>query len=243
MIVLCTDFGLHGPYVGQVRARLLRDAPGVPVINLFSDLPSFNARASAYLLAAYTDEFTTGTVFLCVVDPGVGSARRPLVVQADGRWFVGPDNGLLEVIGSRARQVRQWEITYAPERMSASFHGRDLFAPVAARLAMGLPVPGELLTDKAAPGEWPDDLYEIVYIDHFGNAMTGIRACVLDKSARLSVKGQELAYARTFSVARAGEPFWYDNANGLVEIALKEASGTHAMDLKIGATVTLAQGD
>src|SRR5680860_298154 len=112
MIVLCTDFGLHGPYVGQVQARLLQDAPGVPVINLFSDLPAFNARAAAYLLAAYVDEFAVGSVFLCVVDPGVGSARRPVAVQADGRWFVGPDNGLLEVIASRAGDVRRWEITY-----------------------------------------------------------------------------------------------------------------------------------
>jgi len=238
MIVLCTDFGLHGPYVGQVQARLLQDAPGVPVINLFSDLPAFNARAAAYLLAAYVDEFAVGSVFLCVVDPGVGSARRPVAVQADGRWFVGPDNGLLEVIASRAGDVRRWEITYAPERLSASFHGRDLFAPVAARLAMGLPLPGELLTEIAAPGEaWPVDLYEIVYIDHFGNAMTGIRACVLDKSARLSVKGQELAYARTFSEARAGAPFWYENANGLVEIALKEASAAIALDLRVGEKV------
>ncbi len=111
-------------------------------------------------------------------------------------------------------------------------------------LAMGLPVPGELLTDNAVPGEtWPDDLYEIVYIDHFGNAMTGVRACVLDKSAQLAVKGQTLTYARTFSETRTGEPFWYENANGLVEIALKEASAACEMNLKIGVPVRLAQGD
>jgi S-adenosylmethionine hydrolase len=237
MIVLFTDFGLNGPYLGQVQARLFRKAPGIPVINLFADLPPFNPRAAAYLLAAYIDEFPKGSVFLCVVDPGVGSARRPLMVQADAYWFVGPDNGLVNVVAKRARQVRRWEITYSPRHLSSSFHGRDLFAPVAAQLAMGLPPPGKLLPADDAWYDWPDDLYEIVYLDHYGNAMTGVRACALARHVRLSVKGQALAYARTFSEARTGEPFWYENANGLVEIALKEASAASALGLRIGDVV------
>lgn len=233
MIILFTDFGLHGPYLGQVQARLLREAPGVPVISLFADAPPFNPRAAAYLLAAYVGEFPEGSVFLCVVDPGVGSDRLPLIVHADGRWFVGPDNGLLEVVARRAKQVQRWEINYVPQRLSASFHGRDLFAPVAALLATGSCPPGKPLRAEDA-ADVPDDLDEIVYVDHYGNAMTGVRACVLDPHARLSVKGRVLRYARTFCEAHAGEPFWYENANGLVEIALKEGSAAGALGLHVG---------
>jgi S-adenosylmethionine hydrolase len=241
MIVLCTDFGLHGPFLGQVQAVLVRQAPGVPIINLFADLPIFNARAAAYLVAAYAQEFAVGSVFLCVVDPGVGSPRRPLAVRADDRWFVGPDNGLLDIVTRRAHQTQRWAITYVPSRLSASFHGRDLFAPVAARLAMGLPVPKEQLPAHNMVGQaWPDDLYEIVYIDHYGNAMTGVRACTLDRDARLATKGFIVSFARTFSEARTGEPFWYENANGLVEIALREAHAAQALPLEIGDEIALA---
>jgi S-adenosylmethionine hydrolase len=241
MIVLFTDFGFDGPYLGQVRAVLLCQAPGVPSINLFADAPAFNARAAAYLLAAYIDEFPTSSVFLCVVDPGVGSARRPLIMRADNYWFVGPDNGLLEIVARRASQVQWWEITYSPPRLSASFHGRDLFAPVAAQLAMGMPVPGSPICNNRPHEEsWPNDLYEIVYIDRYGNSMTGVRASMLDRHTRLFVKGQIVSYARTFSEMQAGEPFWYENANGLVEIALKEASAAKKLSLAIGDTITRA---
>ena len=98
MIVLFTDFGLQGPYTGQMRAVLHQMVPGMPVIDLFADAPVGNPKASAYLLAAYAGWFAPGSVFLCVVDPGVGSARPPIIVEADGRWYVGPGNGLFELI-------------------------------------------------------------------------------------------------------------------------------------------------
>jgi Uncharacterized conserved protein len=90
MIVLFTDFGLHGPYTGQMKAVLHQMAPGLPAIDLFADAPAGNPKASAYLLAVYAGWFPAGTVFLCVVDPGVGGARPAIVVEADGRWYVGP---------------------------------------------------------------------------------------------------------------------------------------------------------
>jgi S-adenosylmethionine hydrolase len=174
MIALFTDFGLHGPYTGQMKAVLNQMAPGLPVIDLFADAPAGNPRASAYLLAAYAVWFPVGTVFLCVVDPGVGGRRPAVIVEADARWYVGPGNGLFELIARRAETVRQWEITWTPERLSASFHGRDLFAPVAAMLARGERPPGRPQIDSSdRRPDWPDDLSEIVYIDHFGNAMTG----------------------------------------------------------------------
>ena len=137
MIALFTDFGLEGPYTGQVKAVLHRMAPGVQVIDLFADAPMGDPKASAYLLAAYAPWFPEGTVFLCVVDPGVGGERPAVVVEADGRVFVGPGGGLFELVRRRADTTRTVEIVWRPEPLSASFHGRDLFAPVAAMIARG----------------------------------------------------------------------------------------------------------
>lgn len=235
MIVLFTDFGREGPYLGQVEAVLAREAPGVPVINLFADLPCFRPRPAAYLLAAYYTAFPVGSVFLGVVDPGVGTDREAVVLKADGRWFVGPGNGLFEVISSRSREVQWWTVDWTPPLLSASFHGRDLFAPVAAKLARGEPVPGRPAgRRKGLPNGWPEDLAEIVYIDHYGNAMTGIRACVVSQSTRFEVGGRVLGRQRTFADATSGEPFWYENSNGLVEFAVNGERVADFLDLKVG---------
>lgn len=242
MIVLFSDFGETGPYVGQIKAVLGRDAPGVPVIDLLHDAPAFQAKASAYLLAALVDVFPTGAVFVCVVDPGVGSDRGALVVDADSRRFVGPDNGLFEIVIRRANDTAAWSITWRPESLSASFHGRDLFAPVAARLALGEPVPGDpVAVDSVRRAEWPDDLAEIVYIDSFGNAMTGMRARTVPRAASVEANGRRLARARTFSDVPPGEPFWYENSSGLVEIAVNQGRADSDLGLAIGMHVTVRE--
>lgn len=237
MIVLFTDFGLQGPYIGQMQAVLARLAPGVPVINLFADAPTFRPQAAAYLLGAYVDEFPAGTVFLCVVDPGVGTAqRKPVVYEIGERWFVGPDNGLFDVvIACSGQAVMRQEIIWQPPKLSASFHGRDLFAPVAACLARG-DVPANWLdTAKlCAPSSCALDLDEVIYIDGFGNAMTGRRAVIVDAGAKFKVNGREVKWARTFAEAPEGAPFWYENSNGLVEIAVNRGSAALQLDLHIG---------
>ena len=139
MIALFTDFGSAGPYVGQMHAVLAMTAPGIPVVDLLHDVPQYDVRAAAYLLPAYTALFPPRTVFDCVVDPGVGGERRPLVLEADGKGYVGPDNGLFNLVLRRAQQARVSEISWRPPTLSASFHGRGLFAPVAAALAQGVP--------------------------------------------------------------------------------------------------------
>ena len=117
-----------------MKAVLHQMVPGTSIIDLFADAPVGNPMASAYLLAAYAAWFPAGSIFLCVVDPGVGGARPAVFVEADGRWYVGPGNGLFELVQRRATTTRSWDIDWKPERLSASFHGRDLFAPVAAIL-------------------------------------------------------------------------------------------------------------
>lgn len=245
MIVLFTDFGLSGPYVGQMAAVLQRAAPGVPVINLFADAPAFDAQSAAYLLAAYAPEFPTGTVFLGVVDPGVGGPRGALVVSADGRLYVGPDNGLFAIAARRAAQVRAWEIAWRPKRLSASFHGRDLFAPIAARLALGEAPPGPERTGRAGllavGADWPDDLARVVYIDRFGNAMTGLRAAQLTPETAIEVAGRRLHRALRFGDVPAGAAFWYENANGLAEIAVNRGHAADRLGLAVGTDVTLCE--
>jgi S-adenosylmethionine hydrolase len=240
MIVIFTDFGLAGPYTGQMKAVLLDKAATIPIVDLFADAPMFNPAASAQLLAAYSQPFPEGTVFLCVVDPGVGGERQPLVIQADGRYFVGPDNGLFHRLAKQALNVEVWRITYQPERLSASFHGRDLFAPVAAMLAQGKPVPGERVDVASLLGhDWPRSLHQVVYIDHYGNAMTGLTASDLGMNARLLVAGKELSYARTFSEVSRNGLFWYYNSNDLVEIAQNGASAARTLTLEIGTPIRL----
>jgi S-adenosylmethionine hydrolase len=138
MIVLFTDFGAAGPYVGQVKAVLAREAASQPVIDLLHEAPAMNPRAAAYLLAALAPSIKDDAVFVAVVDPGVGTARRALALRADGRWFVGPDNGLLDVVALRAQAVEWWNLPWAPQEVSATFHGRDRRAarPRPARVAI-----------------------------------------------------------------------------------------------------------
>ena len=240
MIVLFTDFGLEGPYTGQVKAVLYRATPGVPVVELFADAPAGQPKPAAYLLAAYGIWFPPGTVLLAVVDPGVGGNRGAVIIEAEGRWYVGPDNGLFELVVRRAADARTWEIPLRRGPLSASFHGRDLFAPVAAELARG-ELPSHMPREPGIGrhGDWPDDLPEIVYIDHYGNAMTGLRAALLPAGARLTISGRVLRRARTFSDVPPSDAFWYENSNGLAEIAVNGGRAAEALDLVIGSPVAM----
>lgn len=241
MLVLFTDFGWHDPYVGQLKARLHEAAPGVPVVDLLHAVPDFNAHAGAHLLDALAAAFAPGSVFLCVVDPGVGGPREALVVEADGRWYVGPDNGLMSVVAGRAPAPRCWRIDWRPDLLSASFHGRDLFAPIAAAIAAGA-FPAERVTPVVAPQVQFDtaDLPRIIYLDHYGNAWTGMRGGLFAGAEMIEVKGQPLARRRTFHEAAKGEAFWYVNSAGLVEIAVNRGSAAAKLGLAVGDPVRVA---
>ena len=238
MVVLFTDYGWQDPYVGQLKAVLYRDAPKVEVIDLLHDVPKFNAHAGAHLLAALKDAFPAGSVFLCVVDPGVGSDRYPVIVEADGRTYVGPDNGLLSVLAARATQLRVWRILWQPEALSNTFHGRDLFAPIAAQIAHGglpenrIESAGQLQIQFDA-----SDLPRVLYIDHFGNAWTGLRGNMLGCEETLIVKEFRLSYQRIFQEGRKSVPFWHVNSSGLVEIAANRDSAAALLELAIGERV------
>lgn len=233
MILLFTDFGSEGPYLGQMEAMLKLNAPGEDVVNLVSNAPPGEPRLSSYLLAALVGNLPEDSVFLCVVDPGVGGERLPIVLEADGRWFVGPDNGLLNTVAAQAQTAVWHTITWRPERLSASFHGRDLFAPVAASIARD---DFSRLAEWDGPDldGWPADIATIVYIDHYGNAITGWRYSAEEEGKILRINGLRIPQARTFSDVPPGEPLWYCNSLGLIEIAVNLGCADVVLGLDLG---------
>lgn len=252
MILFASDFGHAGPYVGQVHAVLARRAPGVPVIDLMHDLPPFRPSAAGCLIRqimwsmapAMTEPPLDGTdsagdIVLAVVDPGVGTERDPIIVETLGARYVGPDNGLFTgVIDKEAAQA--WRIDWRPEHLSDSFHGRDLFAPVAAMLARGRPVPStQVDTDRLVRSDRPDPLAEIVYCDRYGNAMTGIEAVALSEDSVLEAGGHLFRRARTFGEMPPGTGFWYANSLGLAEIAVNQGDAASQFGLTVETPVAI----
>lgn len=172
-IVLFTDYGANTVYPGQVELALECLAPGVRVVHLMHEAPAFNVKAGAHLLAAQVASVPAGHVWITVVDPGVGGSRRALALHAGGNWFTGPDNGLMSVVVARARAagqaVRIWQLARMPQGIAASFHGRDVFAPLAASIATGR-FPGEdvLEVDGLEVDFGAGDLAEVIHVDGFG---------------------------------------------------------------------------
>jgi S-adenosylmethionine hydrolase len=190
LIAILTDFGLQDPFAGILKGVIANLAPGVPMIDLAHDIPPGDVRRAAVYLWQSAPYFPAGTIFLAVVDPGVGSSRRPMVLQvvhehsSMTQWFVGPDNGLFTFMLNG--NFNGWTITN-PDFMlpgpSKTFHGRDIFAPAAAHLANGVPGPdfGASISDPvrlASPRleqTGPDDLSgEILFADRFGNLLTSL---------------------------------------------------------------------
>ncbi|HKK16149.1 MAG TPA: SAM-dependent chlorinase/fluorinase [Gammaproteobacteria bacterium] len=234
MIALFTDYGINGPYVGQVHAVLSRIAPDEKIVNLMLDLPRQNQKAAAYMLARCVKEFNNGTIFFCVVDPGVGTfVDDPVVLKLDESWYVGPNNGLFNIVARNAEHIECWKIHWRPEELSNSFHGRDLYAPICAMIANGLDIPGEKITWQDNPA-WPDDLQEIIYIDGFGNCITGFRATDNMVEKTIYIHKHVILHATTFSEVKLGEVFWYENSLGLVEIAVNQGSARNSLGINIG---------
>jgi len=236
VIVLFTDFGSRDPYVGQVKARLIEHAPSQQVVDLLHEVPDFNPHAGSHLLAAFASGFPPGSVFLAVVDPGVGTQRDAVVVMAGGRWFVGPDNGLLSIVAVRHADTRLWRITWRPDNLTPTFHGRDLFALIAADIARG-----EFPEDKLAPIDTlkvefdAGDLSRVIYIDHYGNAWTGVRGA--SKNACVNAAGQQFRHSDSFGFAGKGEGFWFINSVGLLELAVNRGSAAARFGLNVGDLV------
>jgi S-adenosylmethionine hydrolase len=254
-IILLTDFGTLDGYVASMKGVILTIAPTAPLIDLTHDVAPQNIDQAAFLLWASYKNFPRRSIFVCVVDPGVGSRRAILAAQIAGYRFLAPDNGLLKYVLSDAGADRIVAVSnrkYFRKEISRTFHGRDIFAPIAAHLANGVS-----LTSIGSPVEpltTPESFVRvrpstrsrtyagaIVHIDHFGNAVTNFR---VDGTLRgrilLRVGGRLIRTVhRTYSEAHDGMAFAIIGSAGLLEISMREASAAALLRLKLRQSCTL----
>ncbi|MCK8516724.1 SAM-dependent chlorinase/fluorinase [Methylonatrum kenyense] len=241
MFALFTDFTASGPYLGQLRAALHHLAPAQPVVDLMHDAPPFAPDLAAYLLEPVCRSLPVRCTVIAVVDPGVGSDRAALALEADGRLFIGPDNGLLEFVARRSDDVLCAPLPTADEEVAPTFHARDHFARWAAKITQtGLNRSG-LEPVRFPERGWADDTPRIIYIDGYGNGWTGIRAEMLSDQAVIAIDEQHLERAKTFSDVPRGQGFWYRNSSGLVEIAVNCGRADQVLGLVPGSRIRLVR--
>lgn len=254
VVTLTTDFGLRDPFVGIMKGVLATRAPGVTVIDVSHGVPPQDVMAGALVLRHAVGWFPRGSVHVAVVDPGVGSARRALCVEVDDGLLVGPDNGVLSLAfaGSVRRAVALTEERFFLQPRSRTFHGRDVFAPVAAALATG--------TDPDALGPRVDDPVrlalpvprrdgdglhgEVIYVDHFGNLVTNIPETALPGDAGpVSLAGVTLPRVdAAYAAADPGEPVAVVNSWGLLEVAVRDGCARTVLDADVGTPVVVGRG-
>ncbi len=179
------------------------------------------------------------SIIICVVDPGVGGNRPHAACKSDGHWYIGPDNGIFDVLQQHANHFTKYHFSW-PGEVSDSFHARDIYTPAACLLAeSGTPDVLEAQQVETDNLRFKPDLNEIIYFDHFGNAITAYRYSSLSGKAVIQIKGQALPWARTFTEVEQGACFCYENANGLVEIACNLGSARDVLGLNLGDTFNI----
>ncbi len=253
IVTLLTDFGLQDEYVGVMKGVLLRYCPQVRIIDVCHYIPPQNIRHATALLEASYPYFTAGTVHLVVVDPGVGTDRHILVVEAEDHIFIGPDNGVLTPILQVQSLKNCYRLHKPSNNVSNTFHGRDIMAPAAAQIAcglspsaMGIPVGVNdcvLIASTAATLEDGQICGKITAIDHFGNLITTISVEQLNsldddvvvEMGNISIAGVVETYA---SVAQ-GKPLALINSRGQLEIAINGGNAADTLAVKPGKTVVV----
>ena len=255
IITLITDFGSRDPYVASMKGVILSIAPDVKIVDITHEVSKFNVREGAFILAAVAPYFPEGTVHVGVVDPGVGTARRPITVITRRSIFVGPDNGLLMLAAHREGILKVLEISnpkFMLKHVSPTFHGRDIFAPVAAYIARGVD-PNEVGVEVAdyikIPFPQPEImgrriLGEAVYVDGFGNVVTNIPKEVLREKGvevgdviSVNLKGRaklKVKLSRAYGEAPAGETLAVVDSFNLLEIAVNLGSAAKRYGVKVG---------
>jgi S-adenosylmethionine hydrolase len=249
-VVLLSDFGLDDPYVGVMHGVLARHAPAARVIDLTHGVPPQSVRIAAFFLARTRAFFPAGSIFVGVVDPGVGSARRIVAAQDGGQLLLAPDNGLLWPALGPSAVVRAVDVgRFVPQRASATFHGRDVFCPLAAELARGTVRFDELgdqvadcvrLESREPAREGRKLRGEVLFADRFCNLITNVESAHLEgepRDWRARCAGRELALVRTYAEARAGAASLLENSYGLFEIAVPSGSAERLLGVRDGAAV------
>jgi S-adenosyl-L-methionine hydrolase (adenosine-forming) len=241
LITLLTDFGLSDAYVAEVKGVLLSRAPGTLLVDVTHQVSPGDVRAGQYLLARSWQRFPPGTVHLAVVDPGVGTARRALAAAAGGHWFVAPDNGLLSFL-----PTPRFVALTIPAGAAPTFHGRDVFAPAAAALAIGTRLEnlGSPVTDAThAPLPTPHHdgtavMGEVLYVDRFGTLISNIPGPDVEPGVRIRVAGTDVgALRRTFGDVERGTLVALVGSGGTVEVAVRDGSAARLLGVGVGAEV------
>lgn len=265
VVTLTTDFGLQDPFVGVMKGRLLDRYPAIRIVDLTHEILAHWPAEAGFWLARSFRYFPAGTVHVAVVDPGVGSAREIAVVELEGHVFLAPDNGLLAPVieGTGATEAESQRTAVCrhvtPDVLrqigigtpSATFHGRDIFAPLAAELAAGRLTPQELgpETSDLIPGWLEGPVMSatqvtgaVVTIDRFGNLLTNIEAAhvLAWPQPWVRVGGRELPLKRTYADVRPGEYLALVNSFGVLEIARAEGSAAEGLGLARGAPVSVS---
>lgn len=256
-LALLTDFGTRDWFVGAMKGAALQVAPRVPIVDITHEIKPGDITSAAFALARCVDTFPRNTVFVVVVDPGVGTARRVLAGRARGRLLVGPDNGVLSPVlesGARASVREVTNTALFRTDISSTFHGRDIFAPVGAHLAKGLSLrsAGPVVRDYVrvvlpeATTEGDRVCGEVVYIDRFGNAITTIRSGKIDprrlkQYVVTAGRRGRLPVGRCFSDVPAGRAVAVTGSSGFLEVAINGGNAASKMGLKVGSAVTLVR--
>ena len=258
MITLTTDFGLKDPYAAEMKAVILGICPAAVIVDITHEISKFNVRMGAYVLASAAPYFPKGTIHVAVVDPGVGTRRRSILIQTKKGFFVGPDNGLLALAAENQGIKHIYEITnlkFMLSKVSSTFHGRDVFAPAAAHLASGVN-PAEFGPEirEAAKPEFAKVtrrksllVGEVLHVDNFGNIITNINET---KIARIRVKDAvnvelpdnklNLKFCGAYADAEPNEPLALIGSQGYLEIALNQGDAAAKFNTKAGDKVTVS---
>lgn len=249
IVTLLTDFGTADYFVGALRGAVLASNPEARVVDITHEVPPYDVEAGAFTLRAAFETFPEGTVHLAVVDPGVGSARRAVAVEGRGHTFVGPDNGLFGHVYERVAPFRVFQLTnrnFFRREVSATFHGRDIFAPVAGALSRGVraeelgPEVFDFVRLPSATVERAADgtlVASVIHVDRFGNLVTNITREDLSEAAvaggaHLKISGREVRRFRRFFAEDGegvGEPFAVWGSAGLLEVAVFRDSAARVL--------------
>lgn len=260
IITLLSDFGLKDPYVAEMKAVILSICPQARLVDISHEIEKFNIRMGAFVLASAAPYFPEGTIHVAVVDPEVGTKRRAVLVEARDAFFVGPDNGLLMLAAEKIGIRRVYEITnrrFMLSRVSRTFHGRDIFAPVAAHLAKGGCKPfdfGSEIHDYVVPKFVKPRLTktalfgEVLHLDDFGNIVTNMSRAEFEKTGiqegamlrfRLRDKAIKLRFCSTYGEVPIGKALVIIGSHDFLEISTNQRNAAKKFGAKVGDAVAV----
>lgn len=250
VITLLTDFGHRDYFVGAMKGVILSSNPAANIVDISHEVPPQNIEAAAFNLLCCYQTFPEGTVHVAVVDPGVGSDRKPILVECAAQFFVGPDNGIFSWICDREKKWRAFELIngkFFRPSVSRTFHGRDIFASVAAALSkgsapeeLGPPVTEIVQLSSLEPMAVGGDRIEgrVIHIDHFGNCVTNLTSENCPRPSKLIINEVEIVSFREFFAEGAeGEVFGVIGSAGFIEIAATNASAASILKIEQGQRV------